>query len=440
MGLRPDAETDKAGSVSAVGSMVRPDDFAFFPVPAGRNDNKVRVEVKGKKMQSSSVSDLAKSTKRWAYAIGAGMALSPIHNKYLTDLATNSKGEVTVFLPAIAFVILIMGTGLFLSSNWHRVKSAGLGDKRVVLPLLVIVAAIGLSGVNAATLAGKTAPLLMGLSLFGLYLASRILGKELFYPLAIGAAVASFGVILFSVLHPGQWSGGYVFGSNFDILTGYVLLGAALFFHRYRWLLAGLALVAIFLSGSPEGLLPIGTVAVALLVRRDWSRKLAIVSGALAVVAVIIFSLGFGSALYNYTWRVVTNDTSMVQGTIPGGGEATGSPLTWRWKQIKIAAENFTPFGEGYYATSFKITTVHNVPLLMIQQMGYPGIVASLAWIWVSFWCLLKTKWKYVWLLILSLSVFDHYIWTQLGPVWWTVVGASLSSSNSDLLFCEERT
>ena len=67
--------------------------------------------------------------------------------------------------------------------------------------------------------------------------------------------------------------------------------------------------------------------------------------------------------------------------------------------------------------------------------MGFPGILAAIAWLWVSVWCLVKTRWKYAWLAILSLSVFDHFIWTQLAPVWWMVVGASTASSEPDLIF-----
>jgi hypothetical protein len=106
-----------------------------------------------------------------------------------------------------------------------------------------------------------------------------------------------------------------------------------------------------------------------------------------------------------------------------------------RIRIIREAAENFKPFGDGYMVTEFKHNTVHNVPLIIIQQLGIPGIIAALAWLWISFYCLFKTKYKYVWIIILALSVFDHYIWTQLTPWWWVAIGITTVNNGNDLIF-----
>jgi hypothetical protein len=74
---------------------------------------------------------------------------------------------------------------------------------------------------------------------------------------------------------------------------------------------------------------------------------------------------------------------------------------------------------------------------VLVQQLGWPGVLAGMAWLWVSIWCLVKTKWKYLFALIFALSVFDHFIWTQLNSIWWLAVGVSTAPANikSDLLF-----
>ena len=78
-------------------------------------------------------------SKWWLILIGFGMAVIPIHNTWLTRLATiygdkspgeTLYGETLFFLPAFGYLLLIMGAGMFLLYNWNRVRAAGLGDNQ----------------------------------------------------------------------------------------------------------------------------------------------------------------------------------------------------------------------------------------------------------------------------------------------------------------------
>jgi len=380
-----------------------------------------------------------KPSRWWAIILGAGIALSPVHNQWLTQLLTNSKGETVFFLPAFGYLLLIMGAGLFLLNNWQRVKEAGWGDRRVVGCLLFIVIAISMSGAAYSGLQDRFAPMGMGLALFALYLCGRVLGKAVFLPLVVGAVIASLGIIAHQIVYPGVVTGGFVFEDNYDIVVGYVLLGAALFIHRWQWVLAGLALVAILLTGSPEGIFALGVVGVAVLVRKDWSRKPAIVL-ALVVIVVVVVGLvsGYGQTLYGYTGKLVAGETASPYGEAGPQRDA----IEYRFRVIGDAMTHIKPLGEGYNLTDFgrPPPIVHNVPLVIVQQLGWPGILAGLAWLWVSVWCLVKTRWKYLFVLIFALSAFDHFIFTQLGIVWWIAVGVSTAPDNidnikSDLVF-----
>lgn len=351
-----------------------------------------------------------KHNRRWAIIIGVGLALSPVHNQWLTDLVT-SDGEVGFFLPVFGWFIILLASGWFLTYN-H--KLIDFGSKAVYIPLLIIVVAIGVSGIK-----GNWPDVFMGMFLFVVYLAARILGKDIFLPLAIGAGIASLGIIAYGILHPGIRTGGFVFERNYDIATGYILLGVALFPHKYQWLLAGLALVALFMSGSPEAIFAIGIIALVVIIRRDWTKKLIYASCAGVVIAIVYFALGHGQELYAYTASIIFDH------------EQVAIPL--RLEVISIAMAGISPLGEGYNLTAFTPLTVHNVPLIIVQQLGYAGILAGIAWLWVSIWCLIKTRMKYVWVLILALSVFDHFIWTQLAPLWWAVVGVSTSLANREV-------
>lgn len=363
----------------------------------------------------------------WAIFIGTGIALSPIHNQWITNLVTK-EGEVGFFLPAFGTAIWLIGALCFVVDNWGKIDW---GEKKLYIPLAVIVVAIALSGIPQDRIIDKIAPLFMGISLFALYLAGRKLGRNIFKPLAIGAGLGIIGVFIsgFFIWH-GEITGGVLFEYNYDIVVGYVLLGVALFKHRYQWLFALVALLAMFVSGSPEGLFAIGLLVVAVLYRRDWGRRLLYVAGSVFVIAVIYFSLGYGQNLYGYAVKIVRNEP-MPNLAVPGE-----TVVGYRLMRINQALDNLQPLGDGYNLTAYTIDTVHNVPLVIVQQLGYGGIIAGIAWLWLSFYCLFKTRWKYVWVLILALSVFDHFIFTQLAPVWWAVIGVTTAGGiKNDLIF-----
>ncbi len=257
----------------------------------------------------------------------------------------------------------------------------------------------------------------------------------MFFPLAIAVGIASLGVVSYRVLHLGQPTGGFIFEANIDIATGFILLGAASFLHKWRVLLVGLALLAVVLSGAPEAAFALGVLVPVALIRRDWSRMLAAVASPIAAVVLIGLAIGWGPGICSYTIKTISG-APVASYTNPEGRLEMMSPLAIRVLIARDALANFKPLGDGYNLTAFTTKTVHNVPLVNVQQLGWPGVLAGAAWLWVSIWCLVKTKWKYAWALVLTLSVFDHYIWTQLAPFWWSIAGASLTSGiKSDLVF-----
>ncbi len=377
-----------------------------------------------------------KANKRWAYFIGAGLALSPIHNQWLTDLATTADGATLFFLPAFATLMWLMGSLIFLTYRIKHWRDIDWGSKAVYIPLLVIVAAIGLSGFTADTLMKGLAPLFMAVTMFAVYLVSRTLGRDIFMPLAVGAAVASLGVIVFALMNPGTVTGGYIFELNYDVIVGYVLLGAAMVSTRWRAPLAALSLVGLFFTGSPEAVFVLGVLFLVVMVRRDWGKRLFAAAAVLLVVAGIWFALGYGQSLYQYTLQTVRMDNE-VNSTEQEYGVTADTNIGYRFVKAAQAMRDLKPLGEGYNVTDFgSLFVVHNVPLVIVQQLGWPGILAGIAWLWVTIWCLVKTRLKYAFVLVLAASVFDHFFWTQMGPLWWVLIGvATAGGVKTDLLF-----
>lgn len=370
----------------------------------------------------------------WAVLIGFGIAISPIHNQWLTKLV--SKDDVVgFFLPAFGYAIIIIAVLMYLTWRYDW-KHIDWGAKQVYIPLIAVSVAIGLSGITAETIQNRLSPLLFGIVLFGVYLVARKLGQDIFMPLAVGALIASVGIFISAIIKPGEVTGGLIFERNYDVVVGYVLLGAVAFINRYQWALLGVAFLAMLLSGSPEGLFVTGVMGVIFLARRDWNDKFFIGVSAAVLVIGLWITIGNGQALYKYVAEV-----SSMQPTIEPYAYENAPSLTALGYRVGIAKEamqNIKPLGHGYNITGFYEGIVHNVPLIIVQELGWPGILAGLAWLWVSIYCLIKTKYKYAWALILSLSIFDHYIWTQLAPIWWSLAGISTASSiKRDLIFRE---
>jgi ABC-type transport system involved in multi-copper enzyme maturation permease subunit len=182
------------------------------------------------------------------------------------------------------------------------------------------------------------------------------------------------------------------------------------------------------LSKSPEALFSAAVLGIVVLIRRDWSKQLVAIAipAILGVVLVIAFAGGF-----TYIGQVLRGE--------PSTGEQR-EPILYRIEQITVAMTSIRPLGDGYSVTEFREGIVHNVPLIIVQQLGYPGILAGLAWLWVVGYGLIRTKWKYVWVLVFSLSVWDHYVWTQLAPWFWAIAGVtSAQGQESDLIFRRAR-
>jgi hypothetical protein len=107
--------------------------------------------------------------------------------------------------------------------------------------------------------------------------------------------------------------------------------------------------------------------------------------------------------------------------------------FNWRLFQYKHMAHHFSFWGHGYNINVFDFYFVHNVPAIVADQVG---VIAALAWCWVTLFCLVRTRWKYAFAAVIALSLFDHFIWTQAAPWWWALVGvASADATRNDLIF-----
>lgn len=371
--------------------------------------------------------------RRWrvlVIIIGLGLALVPIHNSFLTGLTT-LNGQVLFFLPTFGFLLLAIGMSLFLLWNWEQVKEVGCGDKRVWIPLAVIVTGMGLSGfVNGGSFQSKVAPLFMGLVLFGLYVVARVVGKDIFRALAPFVIIGSVSVVVAGVLTPGQYTGGFI--TNYCAAAGYLIFGALVCQGKWRYFVMWVALIGLFFVGALEALFIMGVLGCVLLIRRDFSKRLVLWASVVVLLIVAWGLLGHLAPLYqgNNNLAILYG---LVTGEVPVDTNGIVAVTSGRWTAMVDAVRNFSLVGHGYSLSTVGGGVVHNMPLIIMHQVGP---FAAIAWLFVSIFCLVKTGWKYAWVAILAMGVWDHYLWTQMAPFWWVLVGvATASGLKSDLIF-----
>lgn len=366
-----------------------------------------------------------------AWIIGTGIMLMAVHTPLLT--LTDKEGVTWLFLPQIGLMCSLMLTLVYVAMSYKKLT---LGSKFIWIPLAVISMSIIISVVwqyfgGNMDLWDMASKALFGVFLFALYVASRNMGQELFKPFTVAVIVVAVSCVVYGIINPGVKTGGLASPTNYDMATGLLILGTVVSVVKKQWWLWAITLIGLAFTGADEAIFTVVVLIISLIIRRDWSKKILLPIGLVVIVAIIGLSTGIVQKLYQPTIDKVTSFTSAVKGegnTDELMDVATGYRWTTYWKLSPIK-----PFGYGYNINDFYEGIPHNVVLIAIEQVG---IVGALAWVFVTLFCLVKTKWKYAFIAILALSIFDHFLWTQIAPFWWCLIGVtSASKMESDLIF-----
>lgn len=313
--------------------------------------------------------------------------------------------------------------------------------------MAVIVGSMGLRLVldfSMHSLAGLT----VGLVFFFLYIVSRQLGHGIFLALIPFVLLEAGSVVWQGISNPEQFAGGFITSPslhnydvsnnymttpNYNIAAGFMAFGAIAAFWKWQWVLVSLAIVGMFFTGAPEAVFILAVMAVVMVVRRDWGKRIIVPLALLPLLAVLLI-VGYGRPLYLQTaWVAQTADGTKALYPLTLDPEKREGAIPGRWRVINEAMSDIKPLGHGLELTKYTVETVHNVPLIITDQIGP---VAGLAWLFIAVACLVRTKWKYAWAVVLTMGVFDHYIWTQMAPYWWVLAGVSSGSViKSDYIF-----
>jgi len=380
------------------------------------------------------------SNRLIAYIIGFALAIYPINNDHQPLLHY-------FFLPTVGLGLLAIAVLLYcIESDWKM----SLGPKWVWIPMFIIALSMTARVVITPNM-DAVASALYGWVLVCLYLVARDLRKDLVKVLLPFVIVEALSVIIYGLwLNPGQIAGGIITSppnalheANYVIATGYLVFGAVLLRGKWQWALIGLVLVALFFTGAMEAVVVVGVLGVVVLIRRDWGRRLWIPLAWVFAVIVIWVAFGSGGQLYQYAAdrvnsvkAIVTGQqTVVVQGKTYDSSQFGELALHGRLQVAIDAIKNVSWLGHGVVMDNNSANPVHNVPLIIMDQIGP---VAAIAWLFMVIMLTIKTKWKYAWIAVLTLSIFDHFLWDQLSGWLYLLAGLStveLGKQKSDLIF-----
>lgn len=366
--------------------------------------------------------------------LGLGICLFPIHNSNIT---LSNDGETIVFLPWIGFALILLG---LISLYDGKLRSIDFGPSKIYIPLLVIVASAFLRVIVDTHIETLMTGFFL-LSMFLLYTAARKLGMKIltFVPYIIIAEVLS--IIIMGLVVPGKRacgivtsyvSGGTVSSGNYDIAAGWVVLGCVLLltqphfsviYKRIAWF--SLVACAAYFLAAEELFLSVGVLVVAAIIRKDMPKKMIVP----VVIFACLFAIGWdgGNAQNMYD----RGQNRIVEFTEDMDYESTNALTTNRIESTKDALGRISILGHGYSPTDFHIGMVHFVPLAVMDQLGP---LAALAWVFVTFYVLIKYTWKYALIAILALSIWDHYLFTQMIPFYFVILGLASTVVINDRL------
>lgn len=375
------------------------------------------------------------------YLIGIGLVLIAVHNPRQPFLSY-------AFLPWIGIMLLV---GSVASVSFKDYRKAGLGSKWVWIPLLILCLSITASGV-AQYFRGEVdwqrgiAPLASALLWFTLYLVTRIEGDGIGKPGAIAVIIESVSIIVFAIMTNGVRGGGLVSPTNYDMATGFLVFGTFISPKKWQWWVSSIAIVGLFFTGAEEGMVALASIALVLLIVRDWSIKTMLPIATLIVALLMATPLGITHNLYLGKADITVaqsgegfnpstvDKVDAVKGAIQNVNNppvfnedmdvATGYRWSTHWRIRPIQ-----PFGYGYNLTNFYWGIPHNIILIIIEQIGLIGLAA---WLAVTAYCVKTSKRWYLWASFLALGMVDHYFFTQWAPAWFVAVGLSEAHRYSD--------
>lgn len=380
-----------------------------------------------------------------AYLLGLSIFLYAIHAKFM--VVRNGAGEAIIFLPMFGVLLwLVCFQWSFLTQRFH----INWRPLWVTFPIIIILISM-IARICIEQTSSTVAELLFIVIFVAIYYMTRSYGLNVLKPLLYATILEALSVLIYSVF-VGRWhtedmtNGGLLSETNYDVATGFMAIGLIIGVlliknTRYLILYSILVVTAMLMTGSPESLFALGVLGVYLLTVHRIALKTLIlrhrrmllgIAGVLSCMVLLWVSLGGGKATAQRTKDVLGNTVDITD-DYPDYGQG-------RFPAYERVLQNVDIFGHGFTLTHYRVDDsgvpleemdreaqgiAHNVPLVIVEQIGP---IAAAAWLVVTIYCfkISSRKMRIMWVIVASLCVFDHYIWTTIAPYWWLLIGITL--------------
>lgn len=321
----------------------------------------------------------------------------------LVSSAIFDAGGVTYFM----FPVALSATAMAILVLNARSLRLDLGAKWAWIPL----ALIWLSAFAHLCWHGDYQGLCFCTWICALYLLGRQIGVKTWKFVIWGAVAASLFIIVTRLsiflahTYPiGDYDSYNYFHNTFwkphHLVTLLIVAGLIL---SKDWMVWGLGITAIALSGSEEGMIAL-VIVIAVVLLKMWlaGRRNQVLGllGVCAAIALILLFSGYSSAAFpNLTLSRFTSLESV-------------SHL--RTKPILDLLRS----GDWILGTGFTWTVMWDTPHMVILKIASQfGIIAGLSWLFMMAAGFFRTKYKVLILVLLWFSVVDHSLWTELA-IW----------------------
>ncbi len=376
-----------------------------------------------------------------AWLISVGIVLFIIHNRAQPFINY-------IFLPQVGLALIMFGLLEAYEDSKKLNQKFTLGSKWIWIPMLVILAAcwlrVPLYGFQNTDIAGA----LFFSVMFALYLASRLLGQKILIAFLPALIIEAITVIVQGLVFPGLYSGGILTSppdpikwANYELANGFLLFGFLIYQGKYKWELGTLVMIAIFFTGAPEAVFLVPLLILVMIIRKDWDwRKIGITLTILIPIIAIWAVLGYARPLWDRTYLAVHTLSDPVDKVIVTTPDTSTkwiilNPIWARIVGYRYTIDRASLLGYGAQIVGNNPLTAHNVPLIIVDQIGIP---AAIAWCVATGYLVLKSKQKYLWIMFIAMGIIDHYTWDNAAVWWWTIAGTSMVTQiKNDYIFKE---
>jgi hypothetical protein len=370
-----------------------------------------------------------------SWSIGLGMIFFVWHN-------TSQPFIDIIFIPHLGMMMIFAGIVFTMIKTPFSVLFAR-RDKWLDPVLIILCTCIIASGIQGyiesrLTLTEMYSAIAIGLMLIGCYYTCRYLGDSVFKPMAVAVIVESISIVVYGATHGWKPNGGLLSFTNYDIAIGLLFFGLLTTNEKWQKWLVPFVVLGVYFSGAAEGLfvaVVLGLVWFAknyvftsrVITRRDW-----ITIGATAAIFAVIVPF-----TYEPIWS--RNLGERVVALIQAFGSSNPDPLLdfatgYRWMGNWHLTMPIKLFGYGININHFYVGIPHNIVLIIIEQCGFIALVA-----WFTIWLILikKFSWHYrwAWIGMLLMGVFDHFIWTEACIWFWCLAGATVAQYTQEVQY-----